>query len=81
MTSDARDRPKLTPQGQRTRTRIVEAAARLMHPRSVAGTTRRLSRFRTTSRPEGPLLTASEHWRSRFTRGSRQRITERNDLR
>ena len=39
MTSDARDRAKLTPKGQRTRTRIVEAAARLMHQRSVAGTT------------------------------------------
>ena len=39
MASDARDRPKLTPKGQRTRTRIVEAAARLMHQRSVAGTT------------------------------------------
>jgi TetR/AcrR family transcriptional regulator, transcriptional repressor for nem operon len=39
MASNARDRPKLTPKGQRTRTRIVEAAARLMHQRSVAGTT------------------------------------------
>jgi len=39
MASDARDRPTLTPKGQRTRTRIVEAAARLMHQRSVAGTT------------------------------------------
>jgi TetR/AcrR family transcriptional regulator, transcriptional repressor for nem operon len=39
MTSDARDQPKLTPKGERTRTRIVEAAARLIHERSVAGTT------------------------------------------
>ncbi len=39
MTSDARDQPKLTRKGERTRARIVEAAARLMHERSVAGTT------------------------------------------
>lgn len=39
MTSDARDQPRLTPKGERTRTRIVEAAARLIHERSVAGTT------------------------------------------
>jgi TetR/AcrR family transcriptional regulator, transcriptional repressor for nem operon len=38
MTSDARGQPKLTAKGERTRTRIVEAAARLMHERSVAGT-------------------------------------------
>jgi AcrR family transcriptional regulator len=39
MTSDAHDRPRLTPKGQRARTRIVEAAARLIHERGVAGTT------------------------------------------
>jgi TetR/AcrR family transcriptional regulator, transcriptional repressor for nem operon len=39
MTSDVRDQPRLTPKGERTRTRIVEAAARLIHERSVAGTT------------------------------------------
>jgi len=39
MTSDARDQPRLTPKGERTRTRIVEAAARLIHERSVANTT------------------------------------------
>ena len=39
MTSDTRDQPKLTPKGERTRARIVEAAARLIHERSVAGTT------------------------------------------
>jgi len=39
MTSDARDRPRLTPKGERTRARIVEAAARLIHERGVAGTT------------------------------------------
>jgi len=39
MTSDAHDRPRLTPKGERTRTRIVEAAARLIHEQGVAGTT------------------------------------------
>ncbi len=39
MASDARDRPMLTPKGERAQARIVEAAARLMHERSVAGTT------------------------------------------
>ena len=39
MTSDARDQPRLTPKGERTRARIVAAAARLIHQRSVAGTT------------------------------------------
>jgi TetR/AcrR family transcriptional regulator, transcriptional repressor for nem operon len=39
MASDTRDQPKLTPKGERTRARIVEAAARLIHERSVAGTT------------------------------------------
>jgi AcrR family transcriptional regulator len=39
VTSDARDQPRLTPKGERTRARIVAAAARLIHQRSVAGTT------------------------------------------
>lgn len=39
MTGHTRDQPKLTPKGERTRTRIIEAAARLMHQRSVQGTT------------------------------------------
>jgi AcrR family transcriptional regulator len=37
--SQARDRPWLTPKGERTRSRIVEAAARLIHERGVAATT------------------------------------------
>jgi len=37
--SQARDRPRLTPKGERTRSRIVEAAARLIHERGVAATT------------------------------------------
>jgi TetR/AcrR family transcriptional regulator, transcriptional repressor for nem operon len=37
--SEARDRPRLTPKGERTRSRIVEAAAQLIHERGVAGTT------------------------------------------
>jgi AcrR family transcriptional regulator len=37
--SDARDRPRLTPKGERTRSRIVEAAAELIYERGVAGTT------------------------------------------
>jgi len=39
MDSEARDRPRLTPKGQRTRNRIIEAAARLIHERGAAGTT------------------------------------------
>jgi AcrR family transcriptional regulator len=39
MRSEAHDRPGLTPKGQRTRGRIVDAAARLIHQRGVAGTT------------------------------------------
>jgi TetR/AcrR family transcriptional repressor of nem operon len=37
--SEARDRPRLTPKGERTRSRIVEAAAELIYERGVAGTT------------------------------------------
>jgi TetR/AcrR family transcriptional regulator, transcriptional repressor for nem operon len=39
MTSEADSRPGLTPKGERTRGRIVDAAARLIHERGVAGTT------------------------------------------
>jgi TetR/AcrR family transcriptional regulator, transcriptional repressor for nem operon len=39
MTSDVRDRPRLTPKGERARTRIVQAAARLIHQRGAAGAT------------------------------------------
>jgi TetR/AcrR family transcriptional regulator, transcriptional repressor for nem operon len=39
MTSEERDRPRLTPKGERTRARIVAAAARLIHQRGVAATT------------------------------------------
>jgi TetR/AcrR family transcriptional regulator, transcriptional repressor for nem operon len=37
--NEGRDRPKLTPKGERTRNRIVEAAAQLIYERGVAGTT------------------------------------------
>ena len=37
--NEARDRPKLTPKGERARNRIVEAAAQLVYERGVAGTT------------------------------------------
>ncbi len=39
MTSDTRERPRLTPKGERTRARIIDAAARLTYERGVAGTT------------------------------------------
>lgn len=39
MRSEAQDRPGFTPKGERTRRRIVDAAARLIHERGVAGTT------------------------------------------
>src|SRR5580704_4801704 len=39
MVSDAHRRSRLTPKGERTRTRIVGAAARLIYERGVAGTT------------------------------------------
>ncbi|HEX3493473.1 MAG TPA: TetR/AcrR family transcriptional regulator [Streptosporangiaceae bacterium] len=39
MTGETRDRTGLTPKGERTRGRIVAAAARLIHERGVAGTT------------------------------------------
>jgi len=39
MVNSAQDRPRLTPKGERTRGRIVEAAAGLIYERGVAGTT------------------------------------------
>ncbi len=39
MVNETTDRPKLTPKGARTRGRIVEAAAALIHERGVASTT------------------------------------------
>ena len=39
MTSDVRARSRLTPKGERTRARIIDAAARLIYERGVAGTT------------------------------------------
>jgi TetR/AcrR family transcriptional regulator, transcriptional repressor for nem operon len=39
MTDEARDLAGLTPKGERTRDRIVDAAARLIYERGVAGTT------------------------------------------
>ena len=39
MVNETSDRPRLTPKGARTRARIVEAAAALIHERGVAGTT------------------------------------------
>jgi AcrR family transcriptional regulator len=37
--NDTRDRPRLTPKGERTRARIIGAAARLLYERGVASTT------------------------------------------
>jgi TetR/AcrR family transcriptional regulator, transcriptional repressor for nem operon len=39
MSDDTQQRPRLTPKGERTRARIVEAAAALIYERGVAGTT------------------------------------------
>ena len=39
MVNETSDRPRLTPKGARTRARIVEEAAALIHERGVAGTT------------------------------------------
>jgi TetR/AcrR family transcriptional repressor of nem operon len=39
MANETRHRPTLTPKGERTRARIVAAAAALVHERGVAGTT------------------------------------------
>jgi AcrR family transcriptional regulator len=39
MANDAQARSRLTPKGERTRARIIDAAARLIYERGVAGTT------------------------------------------
>src|SRR3954468_1988875 len=39
MIEETADRPRLTPKGARTRARVVEAAAALIHQRGVSGTT------------------------------------------
>ena len=39
MATDSQPRPRLTPKGQRTRARIIDAAAELIHERGVPGTT------------------------------------------
>src|SRR5471032_1171223 len=39
MVNDGSERPKITPKGERTRARIIEEGARLIHTRGVAGTT------------------------------------------
>jgi TetR/AcrR family transcriptional regulator, transcriptional repressor for nem operon len=39
MVNETSDRPELTAKGARTRARIVEEAAALIHERGVAGTT------------------------------------------
>jgi TetR/AcrR family transcriptional regulator, transcriptional repressor for nem operon len=55
MTNEAQPhRARLTPKGERTRTRIVGAAARLIHERGVAGTT--LDDVRTAAEVSGSQL-------------------------
>ena len=54
MGSEAHDRPRLTPKGERTRARIVAAAARLIYERGVAGTT--LEDVRTAAEVSGSQL-------------------------
>jgi TetR/AcrR family transcriptional regulator, transcriptional repressor for nem operon len=39
MHSETRNRPRLTPKGERVRSRIIQAAARLIYEQGVAGTT------------------------------------------
>ena len=54
MTSDTRERPRLTPKGERTRARIIDAAARLIYERGVAGTT--LEHIRASAEVSGSQL-------------------------
>jgi TetR/AcrR family transcriptional repressor of nem operon len=54
MANETRDRPRLTPKGERTRARIVAAAAALIHERGVAGTT--LDDVRTAAEVSGSQL-------------------------
>jgi TetR/AcrR family transcriptional repressor of nem operon len=54
MSNDTQPRPKLTPKGERTRARIVSAAARLIYERGVAGTT--LDDVRTAAEVSGSQM-------------------------
>jgi TetR/AcrR family transcriptional regulator, transcriptional repressor for nem operon len=54
MADETPRRPRLTPKGARTRARIVDAAARLIHARGVAGTT--LDDVRATAEVSGSQL-------------------------
>jgi TetR/AcrR family transcriptional regulator, transcriptional repressor for nem operon len=54
MANETRHRPRLTPKGERTRARIVAAAAALIHERGVAGTT--LDDVRTAAEVSGSQL-------------------------
>jgi len=55
MANEASDRPRLTAKGERTRARIVEAAAALIHERGVAGAT--LEDVRTAAGVSGSQMT------------------------
>jgi AcrR family transcriptional regulator len=52
--SQVPDRPRLTPKGERTRSRIIEAAAQLIYQRGVAGTS--LEDIRSRARVSGSQL-------------------------
>jgi TetR/AcrR family transcriptional repressor of nem operon len=54
VTNDVQQRPRLTPKGERTRARIIDAAARLVYERGVAGTT--LDDVRTSAGVSGSQL-------------------------
>lgn len=54
MPTDTTDRPRLTAKGERTRSRIVDEAARLMHERGVAGT--KLETVRAAAKVSGSQL-------------------------
>ncbi|MDX6417073.1 MAG: TetR/AcrR family transcriptional regulator, transcriptional repressor for nem operon, partial [Trebonia sp.] len=54
MADETRHRPRLTPKGEQTRARIVEAAAALIYERGVAGTT--FEDVRTTAEVSGSQL-------------------------
>jgi TetR/AcrR family transcriptional repressor of nem operon len=54
MANETQHRPRLTPKGKRTRARIVDAAARLIHERGVASTT--LDDVRTIAEVSGSQL-------------------------
>src|ERR1700684_2404903 len=56
VANDVQRRPRLTPKGERTRARIVDAAARLIYERGVAGTT--LDDIRAAAEVSGSQLSA-----------------------